>query len=231
MTCRILLFLVLFAGVASPVSAQTPQSPRLSIDVQRKSSKDVRIVLEMRWMAVNDNFEERIGIGQGMAKLPGMGAYVIRDQQQTEWLISAAEGDKRSNAGRTQTITMLNGEKREFSPFGPIGATQGSDAVQATVSNDRRVIEIQLTWAKQKDGKESPPATAVAVPLGSHLLIHTQAFLASGKMAPVSRWQQFQDRIFNQTRATSWMEHQQVFLLVSPRIALPGEKQTQTVAE
>jgi hypothetical protein len=226
MSYRIPLLFVFVVAAAQSASAQAPKSPPAATDTRLKSTQDVHIVLEVRWLAVNDSLEERVE--PKLEELPGLGEHVLRDQQQTHWLVAVAEGDKRSNSGPLQRVTLLSGQKRELSPP---RAGQDEGAILATVSDDRQTIQIHLTWPKRKDGAESLPATTAEVPIGSHLLIHTEEFIASGKMAPVSRWQRFQDWLFNQKRATAWREKQQVFLLVSPRIALLGEKAAQMAAE
>ena len=229
MTRRILLLFVFLLAVAQLASAQSPQAALSSTDSRHEPAKDVRIVLEMRWLALNqDAYEGAIRLGAEEWKLPGMGALAVPDKQHAEALLTLVSGDRRSNLGPTQRLIVLDGQKRELSPP---GAIQGGDAVLATVSDDRQTIQIQLTWPKQKDGTESLPVTTAAVPLGSYLLVHSTEFVISGPMTPVSSWQKFQDRLLHQQRATSWREKQQLFLLVSPRIARPGEKEEQRAAK
>ena len=70
--------------------------------------------------------------------------------------------------------------------------------------------------------------------MGSNLLIHTHVISESRLIPPVSLWQRFQDVVFHgnrATRATAVRQLQQVFLLVTPRIALPGEKEAQMAAK
>ena len=225
--CVLVLF-VFLVGVAHSASAQTPPSIPPSANVQNKSSKDVPIVLEVRWLTVNDNFEERLG--PGMDKLPRKGFYVVCEPRQTEWLLSAVAGDKRSNAGPPLTINAISGKKREFAPYGANRFVQGNDAVQATVSDDRQAVQLKLTWAKWKDGTEPLPVTTVTVPIGSYLFIHTQEYLAPGTLPPASFWEQIHDRLFGRKCVGVGREKQQVFLAISPRIAPPDEKQPKMAA-
>jgi hypothetical protein len=162
----------------------------------------------------------------GLNKLPAPGGHVLFDDRQAK-LLRVAESDKRSNYYPPQTVTVLNGEKRQVLPFGP----RLPGTIQATVLNDRQTTEIRLTWAKGEDGKELMPTTTAAVPMGSHLLIHTHEHVFSRPVTTTSIWQEMKIRLFNQPRALPVREKRQVLLLISPRIALPGEKETQIVAK
>ena len=101
----------------------------------------------------------------------------------------------------------------------------------AAVSEDRQGIEIHLTWPKLQDGKESLPVTTATVPTGSSLLIHTHVLIGSSPMPPASPLQILEDRLLNRKRPTAVRDVQQGYLLLTPRIALPGEKMNPPTAK
>jgi hypothetical protein len=228
MSRSVVFVLAILLGMASSTSAQSLQWTAPAVSSPRSSANDVSIGLQVRWLTTSDKLEERAA--PLLDKLPGMGACVVRDGKQLEMLLRVMQSDQRSNAGPAKAISLPSGRQCEFSPFGPNRDIQGSDAIQATVSNDRRTVEIQVSWAKWKDGTDRLPATVAAVPIGSHLLIHTRELITSGRMLPVSLWKQLTDKIFHQVRATAWHEKQQGYILISPRPVLGGETQTQTAA-
>jgi hypothetical protein len=224
------LILVLMFGVVSSVSAQTqraiPPSPRS----QPSSAKNVPVVLEMRWLATNDAFHERLG--PGSEKLPAMGSYAVCDQKRVDRLLWLARGDRRSNESPTQTITLSSGEERKM-PLVPSFARKASPigtSILANVSDDRQAIQVRIAWPKRKDGTDSLPATVATVPRGSHVVIQTHEVIGPGAMPPVSFWQQLKDRFVGQKNVAVGRETQHIFLLISPRIALPGERQSQMAA-
>jgi hypothetical protein len=227
---RILFFLAIVVGAAQSSFAQTPQPIPTSIDGPRQSANNVRIVLEMRWLAGSDNIKERIGLGSGASqcKLPGLGALAVTDKQQAENLLMLFAGDKRSNVSPTQRITVLDGQNQELSPPNSV---QGGDAILATVSDDRQTIEIQLTWPKHQNGTASLPVTTATVPVGAHLLIHTEDGYSEPEVHTINRPQHFLDRLFPRKCIGIGREKQQVFLLVTPRIAGSGEPQQQPAAK
>ena len=194
-----------------------------------KSSKDVRITLEIRWLELSDNYTFEM---PDMAKkLPTPGSHVICDQQQADLLLKLASGDKRSSLHQVPTLTIPNGARHELLPCVSSDEVQGNDTIQATVSNDRQSIDIQVTWAKQKDGKERLPMTTATVPMGSHLLVRTvdSVTVQVNTYSPSSPsyWEQLKERLFN------WKppqvvglarENRQVFLLVTPHIEPPKQR-------
>jgi hypothetical protein len=214
---------------ASTASAQTQLRTQLQTPSQTEA-KAAPIVLEVRWLTLSDNFNERVG--PGMDKLPAMGACAVRDAEQTKFLLMAAEGDRRACVLSPKTISLQNGTQHEFSPYGLDRDIQGKDSIRATLSNDGRSVEIRMDWAKWKSGTDRLPVTTASVPLGSHLLVHTKEVSSSGRIAPVSLWQQLKDSVFGQRgqRATAWRETQQGYYLISPRVVVPAETQTQTAA-
>jgi hypothetical protein len=226
MAYRVLLALVFAVGLARSATAQAPQSPPPSPNTQHRPSENVRIALEMRWLAANDRLQERLGLDENKLNLPAMGSSAVLDENQTKFFLLAAEGDKRSNPGPTQRITLLSGQKRQLSPPGTI---QGDDAILATVSDDRQTIEVQLTWPKRTDGTESLPVTIAVVPVGSHLLLHTEDCLSAPEVVTVKRPLPFLDR-FRKNVAIGREKHK-VFLLITPRVALDGEKEDRPAAK
>ncbi len=221
MTYHLTFLLLFIVGVAQFASAQTPQSIAPPTDALSNPLKDVRIVLETRWILLSDNFEERVG--PDLEKLPKLGACAVCGKQQKKLLLYAASGDKRSNVeSPTKTITVLSDEKRELLLTGRRDQRQGNDTIQATVSDDQQAIQIQLTWAKWNDGNECLPTTSTTVPMGSSLLVHTHT-ISEGR-APVSLWTQFADKLLKRKPKLNPLRLQQMYLMVSPRIALPGEK-------
>jgi len=227
MSRNVVFMLAIVVGMASSSFAQSLQWTAPAVSSPRGSAKNIPIVLDARWLTASDNLDERVG--PGLEKLPAMGAGVVRGKEQTDLLFLMLQSDKRSNAGPPSTISLLSGQKSEFAPFGPDRNLQGKDSIQATVSDDWRTVEIQVTWAKWKDGTERLPPTTAAVPIGSHLLIHTHE-LSESRTTPVSLWQQMIDRIFHQKRATVWRERTEGYILISPRPVLRGEMQTRTAA-
>lgn len=224
MAYRVLLALVVAVGLAHSASAQAPQSP--PPNTQRRPSENVRIVLEMRWLALTDNFQERLGLEPDKLALPAAGSTTVVNKSQTQFLLTAAEGDRRSNPGPTQRVTVLSGQKRQLSPPGTI---QGDDAVLATVSDDRQTIEVQLTWPKRTDGTDSLPVTTAAVPVGACLLIHAEDNISEPEVVAVKRPLPFLDR-FRKNVAIGREKHQ-VFLLITPQVALDGEKEDRPAAK
>jgi hypothetical protein len=224
----VVLFLVVLVGMVSSTFAQSLQWTAPAVISPRGSANDVPIILDVRWLTTGDKLDERAA--PLLDKLPGMGACVVCGRKQLETLLRVMQSDKRSNADPPKAISLPSGQRCEFSPFGPNRDIQGSDAIQATISNNRRTVEIQVTWAKWKDGTDRLPVTVAAVPIGSHLLIHTRELITSGRMPPVSLWRQLTDKIFHQARATVWHEKQQGYILISPRLAAPPGMQTQTAA-
>ena len=215
--------------VAQSALAQSPQAaaPR---STQEKDSKGVRIVLEARTLTLNGTLEERAGVAGVDFKLPALGNCILQDKKQTELLLQLASGDVRSNAGPLKTVVVPSGEKREFSPFGRSQSLQGHDVVVATADHNRQTINIKLTWAKWKDGSEYLPETTAAIPLGSNLLICATEYIAS-RPVKTSELDKFLDWLLDRKRATRWREKQRVYVLISPRIAGPGEQQQRLTAK
>jgi hypothetical protein len=230
MSRRIAFALVLLSGLALFALGQTPQSaPRSPASPRDGVTNNVSLALDVRWVTMADNFHERVG--PGMEKLPAMGACAVRDAEQTRFLLMAAAGDRRGCVLPPKTISLPNGTQSEFSPYGLDRDIQGKDHIQATLSNDGRSVEIQMDWAKWKNGTDRLPVTTASVPLGSHLLVHTKE-VSEGRMARVSLWQQLKDSVLGQRgqRATAWRETQQGYYLISPRVVVASETQTQTAA-
>jgi len=227
MARRVLFLLMLFVGVAQSASAQTPQATSPSANAQDKNSKDVHVVLEIRWLVLSDNLIQCLG--PALKKLPAMGSHAVYDKQQIERLLLAARGDRSSDEGPNQTVPAKNGEKGELSLLRH-GRTIETTML-AAVSEDRQAIEIQLTWPKGEDGKEILPVTTATVPTGSSLLIQTHVLIGSIAMPPASPLQKLEDRLLNRKRPAAVRDVQQGFLLLTPRIALPGEKENQPAAK
>jgi hypothetical protein len=210
-----LAFLVLGAAVTAALGQST------GAVAPPASAQDVQIMLETRWVWLSDDLGKRAGVD---LKLPAAKSAAVRDKQQVEAIFQLAHGDKRSNAGPPKTIVVPNAEKREFSPFGRDKDLQGCDQVQATVSDDRQTVKIELTWAKWQDGTEHLPATNVALPVGSHLLVHSKEIFET-LSTDRSPWQKIKDRLLNKQPPPARLEKANLFLLISPRIALPGEQE------
>jgi hypothetical protein len=231
MSRNIVFILAILVGMASSVFAETPQPAPAAVGSPSDSSRGVSIVLEMRWLLLNDaNLTEFFGPKR--EQLVKWGAPAVIDKQQIERMLMLASGDKRSSVYPTQTVAVPNGEKSEF--WLVRSGQRNKTTVLATVSDDRRAIQIDWTWPKREDGGDSLPETTTRIPMGSNLLIHTHVLSESRLMPPVSLWQRFQDVVFHgnrATRATAVRKIEQGFLLVSPRIALPGEKEAQMVAK
>lgn len=189
-----------------------------------QSSQPARhIVLETRFLTLSDSLSERAGVD---LKLPApvLGTTAIRDKQQLDLILQMASGDKRSNAGPVTPVSVPTGESSEFSPFGRSPDLQGQDSILATASDDGQSINLELTWAKWKNGVERLPAMTEAVPLGSHLIICTTE-LSEGRLQNVSLLDKVFDRLLNRTRATAVREMEHVYVVILPRFATPEEEQ------
>jgi hypothetical protein len=168
MVYRAILLTAAFIGLSSLASAQTSPPLPAKGDSQSNASGEVRITLKMQWLELTDNTLVEVS---ELKKLPTVSSHAIYDQQRTEILLRYANGDKRGSVRQVPALTVLNGEKHDLSPGVPVLDVQGNGTLQATASNDRKTIQIQLTWAKQKTGKERLPVTTASVPIGSHLLV------------------------------------------------------------
>ncbi len=237
MTYHTTFLLILLVSVPQYVSAQTPPSTPVEAKSHAVASENIQICLEMRWLTLNDNSFERLGISpQKLPSMPKPSSWTICDELQAEMLSNLAKGDKRSQFKLTPTAILQNRGKCEFLPPWSSASAEGNDAVQVTVSNDRQAIQIELTWAKWKDGRERLPIMNTAVPVGSHLLVHTGEYLLvrtseytplSHTTVPRSCWNQLLTPLFgkkpNSKQIGIGSERQERFLLLSPRIALQSE--------
>ena len=215
MICRMTLLVIALVGTAEFAFAQEVQLATVKeANPQRHLSKEVRVILELRFVIISDELIKRLP-EQWKPKwpqLPGVGAFVVCDQQQTELLMMAANGDRASGIEPVLTLKLLNGEKRQVPPLKPMWPCQ---TCQATVADSQQTIQVCLTWAKAKDGTETIPVMNAEVPVGSNLLVHTHTL---SERRTTSYWDQFVDLVFHR-KPKPGMEYQRGFLLVTPRIA------------
>jgi len=220
MIFRMTLVVIAIVGATQFAFAQTAQLAAVQANPQLHPSKDVQIILEMRFVIISDDLIKRL-LEQWKSrwpKLPDMGSFVVCDQEQGELLTVAASGDQIGPIPPEMTLRLLNGEKRQVPPLKPPWPSQ---TYQATVSDGYRTIQVCLTWAKAKDGAETLPAIDAEVPVGSHLLVHTHTF--SEARAAASSWDQCVDWLFHR-RPKPRVDYQRGFLLVTPRI-VPQEQE------
>lgn len=235
---RIILTSIVILGIPPYVSAQAPAEA----GPQRRASDGDRVVLEMRWLALNHNYPERAGTCPGqppLKDLPGMGAYAVYDALAAQWLVKMASGDRRVLVGPVSTVTVVGGDEQELPPFSPTpdilmddGQTPATrpqhQVIQASMANDRQAFQIRWKRNDGPDGEAPSAAVTATVPVGKYLLLHTHdALLAvQGIPATPSYW----DRFFNRKPRTVGLGRERlwVFLVVMPHVAVPEEEQGQS---
>lgn len=227
MSYRTVFLLAVLVAIASSASAQSLQRTAPAVSSASNSASDVPVVLDVRWLTVSDNLIKNFR--PSLDKLPGMGAWVVRDEKQLDMLLFAMQSDKRSNAMPSKAISLKNGKECDFSPYGLNRDIQGKDSVQATLAKNRRTVDIRLTWAKWKDGTNRLPVTTASVPLGSHLVVHTQETFEAGQPLQ-SFWQQLGGSIFGQKNIAVGRERVGGYFVISPRTLVNAESQLQTAA-
>jgi hypothetical protein len=204
-------------------------------DPQRHRFSNVRIDLEMQWLWLNDSFVERCGVAVPI-KMPATGSYAVCGRHPTELLVQYVDGDPQSSIYHIPTVMLPSGEKREVSLWGRRDEVEGRDTLRGTVSGDRQVVQVQLAWCRSKDGKERSPVVNAAIPVGSHLLIHTHDLvLYHAPKTPTALtvcWDQLVNWYLDQPRhhATLWKETRHAILQVTPRVVLPEGRQNQVAA-
>jgi pyruvate/2-oxoglutarate dehydrogenase complex dihydrolipoamide acyltransferase (E2) component len=211
--------------LAVPSPRQSVPEERAKAEPKQEPARAVRIALETRQLILSDAFIRLLRDRRGVKKLPPRGAGDVLDPQQASLLLAAAAGERRGHEAPAEVMLKLtNGERHELSPIGPRNAFWGNDAVTATLSDDRKTVQLQLTWARRKDtGKERLPTIHAAVPLGSHLIVHT-ATLSEAKpaLSPLAELDQYAEKLLGVPQARP--ELQQRFLLITPSIAI-GERE------
>jgi hypothetical protein len=221
MTLRIALALLLLVGVPGWTVAQSvPEEAAETGPKLEPAQGAVQIALETRQLILSDAFIRLLRDRRGVKKLPTRGAGDVLDQQEASLLLAAAAGDRRGHEAPAEMMLKLsNGGRHELSLLGPRTASQGSDAVKATLSKDRQTVQLQLTWARRKDtGRERFPAIDATVPIGSHLIVHTATLSEARAVSPLAELDQYADKLLGLPQAKA--ELQQAFLLVTPSIAM-----------
>ncbi len=237
MTYHTTFLLIFLVSIPQYASAELPPLTPTKAKPHAIASENIQICLEMRWLTLNDNFFERLGISpQKLPSMPKRNSWTICDEPQAEMLLNISKGDKRSQFKSKPTTVLQNGGKCEFLPPWLTAPAEGNDVVQVKVSDDRQAIQIDLTWAKWKDGRERLSIMNTAVPVGSHLLIHTGEYilirtseytLSSLTTVPRSYWNQVLNPLFGKKPSSKQIgigsERQECFLLISPRLAIREE--------
>ena len=206
-------------GTAEAIAAQVSQPAQTIGKRQAHTPTATRVVLEVRRLTVNANFNERIE--PPGKKLPKTGSYAMLSREEADYFVIAAEADMRSNAAPPRTVELPNGERSKWSPLGADHILRGSDAIRAAISDDRRSIDIRLTWANRENGHQQIPAMATKVPVGSSLLIHVDDGSFRYKAAAsASIWERIQRLLLHRTPPPSFVtdpieEH----LLITPVVS------------
>lgn len=219
-------FMVAFLSTSSFATAQSSRG--VQPQGGHQSPAGAEVVLDMRWIAVPENFVERV-VNPGLKKLPDIGCQAVFDQQLGEQLVAAAEGDRASNVKPIWSDRLLGGNAIPMPQFRPNDEVQRTGSIMARALGDERAVRIEVSWIQRKDGNASPHVSVV--PAGSHLLIRTHD---SFEMLPLFS-DSFGDRLFDwlgygQPRVVGLRkENFQVFLLITPRT--PSAAQEARVTE
>lgn len=236
----IVIFILAFCTQAA--IAQEASPPTVSRSDPSPKAPKVQIVLEMRQPIVSDKFLRLLREHSKLKELPKIGEGDVFDQQQTAVLLSAAAGEHRNRQGPSElpvelTLKLANGEKQAWSLVGPRDRIDGDDSIEASLSEDGQTVQIEVSWAAWKEnGKEIMPTTTVAVPLGSHLIIHTGVLAASKSESslaflpslpstlqqPLSELDQFADKLLGTPNSKTAFRRK--YMVITPSIAKPEEQ-------
>jgi hypothetical protein len=222
MASRILLFVLIAA--AQTAAAQTLPLAATENARQPDRSKHVEITLELRSVALSDRGIEWLRTHKDLS-LPAMSCCATLNQQQIDLLIDLAKGDRRSSINPLRTLRLPDGKRGKLGISDP----EISDMVQATLSEDRKTVELRLLWATDADGSERFPPMTAEVPLGSHLLIHMSLCAHQLHVPLLTRFFDWLDK--REPTMGVYFEYSQVFLLITPRIALPQAQQEKAVVQ
>jgi hypothetical protein len=174
--------------------------------------------LQTWWVALNDNFAERIDLDQ-TGSMPQLGCHVVLDGEQAHWFRQAAQGDRRSNTQRHAPVTIAAGTRHNI-PLGVDYILSGVDdlegiAVEAKLLDEARGAEIRVTPGKFHNGAKAWNPIAAPVPAGSSLMVNTREMVLSSAPPRVSFW----ERMWNGGVPPSpTMERMHVYLLIRPRL-------------
>jgi hypothetical protein len=215
MTHRITFLLLFLVGISNLGFAQTAKPSAAKAAAQPQRERDVVVILDWQFMIVSD---EAIKSLQEHSKLtlperlnlPDINPSSILDQQQFGKLLDAASCDHGGNVLPATTIRLVNGKKGEATTI----RRDFVETVQATVSDDRKTIDLRLEFQKP-DGLEALLTVTKSVPLGSHLVVHPVRYSECGGSDSWEGW--LLDKLFPNRKHKVWFT--EGFLVITPRIA------------
>jgi hypothetical protein len=234
MAIRAALLTVALLGVATFASAQTAaKGPAVDPLGQPKPGEPVRIVLDVRFLTLPDNFWERIGDPVDVRSLelpPGQSAVIARERG---WrLCELARDDRRLNVLQAPPIAMVNGEKREgwIDPDGKdLSQTYRATCV-TNPADQARSVRVELTWEKAEPRPDILPVASATIPEGSSWLIHTWSGTVEGaNEIPPSYFAQAVCWLFNKKpKGTVMIGRKQLasYMLISPQIVADSQVPT-----
>lgn len=232
MTSHITLALAVLIGVSQYAGAQTDlvdDEPPQLVASRVEPVGEVRVILAMRRIMLRDAFVRMLHERRMVKPLPELGESSVLDEQQAA-LVLAAAGGERHEIPVEQALKLEDGKQYEWSLVTATKMLRSGDTVRATLSDDGKTVQIELTWAPWKNGSQGRlPTTDIAVPLGSHLVIHT-ARVSEGKsdfaipplpvlpsLPPIHELDQFADKLLGAPKPKT--ELQQLYLVVTPSLA------------
>lgn len=227
MAIRITLVWLFLVGVSGWARAQdvldepAELGEPAKLEVQADTANGPQIALEVRPLVLSDTFIRLLRERRGAKRLPTKGAGAVLGPEEASLLLAAASGDRAGRETPPQMMLKLpSGARQELSLFGPQKTAIGKDSAKATLSDDRQAVQLQLTRARRKGaGCEPFPTIDAAVPLGSHLLVHTATLSASKSTSwPLNELDLYADKLLGLPEAKP--NSQQEFLLVTPSIAV-----------
>jgi hypothetical protein len=226
MAIRAALLTVALLGVAAFASAQTA-AKGAAVDPlgQPKPGEPARIILDVRFLALPDNFWQRIGDpADAIALKVAPGQSVVIGREQGRRLCEMAQGDRRSNVLQAPPIELVSGEKREgwTDPDGK-DLSQTYRATCVTNPADKtRSVRVELTWEKTEPRPDILPVASATIPEGSSWLIHTSSGMVEGaNEIPPSYFAQAVCWLFNKKpKGTVLIGREQLasYMLISPQI-------------
>jgi hypothetical protein len=227
MAFRITFVSFLLSSIVSLAIAQAADSAPADDKPQPRLSQDAKVAVEMRFLIFTDESVHHFPAPWNL-RLPEMSSCAVYDKQQTERLMKMANGYPIASVGTLRTITLHNGEHGEFAAIGPKDSAQGDDTLQASVSDDRQAIQLQLRWAKWRNGKERLPTMNATVPCGAHLAVHACDLLDSKRVEAATWTEQLAWWLLPDQKPKPKPDRWYGILLLTPKIVSHAEETTQT---
>ncbi len=206
------LAIAIATGVAFVTSAEPVLCPAAET-VMRQQADETAIKLEVRQLVLP---EESLAWFKSNRKstLPALTQSQVIGDGDFRLLMDLASSSRIGNQVLQSTIRVPDGQQMTAAFLQP----EFSETIQATASEDQQGVQLHLTFARNVDGSARLPDANVAVPAGSHLLIHYCRL--SGRQPSMS----------SLGRAAEWLKLKSVklaysdgFILLTPRI-VPGEQ-------